>query len=128
MKKQEVEEAWDKKKISITLLVVLGLIGCIVYFSGAYKIPTNNESVKKDAEVQLKKSVEGAADAVGVSDVKEVVQQKIEEIKTEAKTIDVIEIASSSPQVQKIINDIKALESYPADQAKTMCEKICDSF
>jgi hypothetical protein len=40
-----------------------------------------------------------------------------------------VEIASSSPQMQKILNDIKSLEQYPANQAKEFCrqiyEKIC---
>jgi hypothetical protein len=36
-----------------------------------------------------------------------------------------MEVASSSPQVQKILNDIKALQQYPANQIKDLCRKIC---
>jgi len=125
IKDKKIEEAWDKKKIAIALAVLLGLIASLVYFTGAYKVKGENT---KESKAQLQKSVEGAIENVDVPTIKETIQGKIEEIKTEASNIDVVEIASSSPQVQKIINDIKSLEDYPKDQAKSMCEKICDSL
>ncbi len=125
MKEIKTEEAWDKKKIIITIAVLLGLVVALVYFTGAYKVKGDSA---KQSRIELQEAVEGAAQSVDVPTIKETVQDKIEEIKTEASNIDIVEVASSSPQVQKIINDIKALENYPKDQAKSMCEKICDSL
>ena len=125
VKAPKVEETWDKKKIAIALIILLGVIVGAIYISGAYKIKSKNV---ESPITKIKKSVEGAQTDINTEGIKKAVQQKIDEIKTEAGNIDFVEIASSSPQVQKIINDIKSLESYPADQAKSMCEKICDSF
>ncbi len=125
IKDKKIEEPWDKKKIAIALMILLGLIAGLIYFSGVYKVKGENT---KESKAQLQKAVEGAVEDIDVPTVKETIQEKIEEIKTDASNIDVVEVASSSPQVQKIINDIKSLENYPRNQAKDMCEKICDSF
>ena len=53
------------------------------------------------------------------------VAEKIESLKQDVRGLNIVEIASSSPQVQKILNDIKFLEQYPANQAKEICKKIC---
>jgi hypothetical protein len=124
-KSPKVEESWDKKKIAIALLILFGLISGAVYISGAYKIKGKTAN---DPLSTIKKSVRGATTDINSQGIKKAVQQKIDEIKTEASSIDIVEIASSSPQVQKIISDLKSLENYPADQAKSMCEKICNSF
>lgn len=125
MKEAKIEEAWDKKKIIITSLVLFCLVALAVYAFDLYKLNgTNGES----PEAKITQSVKGESEIINTDGVKKVVQGKIEEIKEDASNIDVVEIASSSPQVQKIINDIKSLESYPADQAKGMCHKLCDSF
>jgi hypothetical protein len=121
----KIEETWDKKKIVIGIALLLVLLGCLVYFSGIYKIKSASS---ENAGSQLKKTVKGVETSINAEGIKKAVQQKIEEIKTEAGSIDLVEIASSSPQVQKVINDLKALEKYPSDQAKGMCQKLCDQL
>jgi hypothetical protein len=125
VRESKVEETWDKKKIGVALIVLFILLGCIIYFSGIYKI--KGESAVNPA-AQIKKSVEGAQTSFNTEGIKEAVKQKIEDIKTEASSVDLVQIASSSPQVQKIINDLKNLENYPSDQAKSACEKICNQL
>lgn len=110
----------DKRKLVLLLLFFLIVVFFIV---GSSKI-----NPKKTEEV--KKSVEGVSVSTTdpVKEIKEVVQQRIETIQQEAENIDIVEIASSSPQVQKIINDIKSLEKYPSDQAKGLCQQICNGL
>jgi len=55
-------------------------------------------------------------------------QTKLDSVKSEANGLNATDVASSSPQVQKVINDIKALEGYPTSQIKSTCEKICDGL
>jgi hypothetical protein len=119
------EESWDKKKIAVALVVLLILIAGAVYFFGAYKIKKN---IVSNSTLQIKKSVEGAQTSLGVEGIREAVQQKINAIKTEASNVNLTEVASSSPQIQKVINDLKSLENYPSNQAKSMCEKICNQL
>ena len=55
-------------------------------------------------------------------------QQRLDSIKHEVSKLDIADIASSSPQVQKLINDLNALKEYPSHQIKGICEKICSGL
>jgi hypothetical protein len=61
-------------------------------------------------------------------DIKQGIQNQIDSLKSEAQNINVVDIATSSPQVQKVINDLKAIQDYPKNQLKTTCEKICSGL
>lgn len=37
-------------------------------------------------------------------------------------------IASSSPEVQKILHDMQGLKKYPLGEAKAICETLCKSL
>ncbi|HSX40837.1 MAG TPA: hypothetical protein VLF68_04470 [Candidatus Saccharimonadales bacterium] len=53
------------------------------------------------------------------------VSQKLQQIKDEINGINISSAAASSPQVQKLMGDIKSLEGLPGSQAKDFCQKIC---
>lgn len=53
------------------------------------------------------------------------IQQRLEIIKREVNSINIKEIASSSPQIQKILLDLKNLQSLPENQAREACYNIC---
>jgi ABC-type transport system involved in cytochrome bd biosynthesis fused ATPase/permease subunit len=125
MEEVKTGESWNKKKIIITAIILALLIAGGFYLR--IRILGQNSS-------QMAESVKGAAtQEVSVQDIKEGVQEavkeKIDNLKAQVSNLNVSEIASSSPQVQKIINDIKSLGQYPANQAKEFCkqiyEKIC---
>jgi len=111
----------DKRKLVLLSIVFLMIIAFIISSSGIDNKKAKQFSSKKveGAAISSQDAVQGIKDAVG---------DRIESIQEEAKNINVAEVASSSPQVQKVINDIKSLENYPADQAKGLCEKICSSL
>jgi hypothetical protein len=75
----------------------------------------------------VKPDIKGAATQV-VPNIKNSVADQLNNLKSEAQNVDLVEIASSSPQVQKVINDLKALQDYPKNQVKATCEQICNSF
>ncbi|MBI2026120.1 MAG: hypothetical protein HYT06_01940 [Candidatus Levybacteria bacterium] len=60
--------------------------------------------------------------------IREGIQSNINNLKTQAQNLDVAEIATSSPQVQKIINDLKSLQDLPKSQLKSTCERICSGL
>lgn len=115
-------ETWNKKRIIISLIVLLLLIAAGIFLRTRVlgeNLSGTGASVK-GASIEEKDS--------GVSpkiDIQETIKEKINSLKQEASNLDLSEIASSSPQVQKIINDIKALEEYPTNQLKELCRKIC---
>jgi hypothetical protein len=113
---------WDKKKILLFLVAAIVLIG--IGFEAKDLIL--GQSLKPAVSVQAP-DVKGAATQVA-PDIKKNVQAQLDNLKTEAQSVDLVQIASTSPQVQKVINDLKSLQDYPKNQVKATCEQICNSF
>jgi hypothetical protein len=123
MKEAPKEELqWDKKKILFFLIAAVVLLG--IGFEAKDLILGAN--VAPPAPV-VAPDVKGAATQV-VPNIKNSVQNQLDSLKTEAQNVDLVEIASSSPQVQKVINDLKALQDYPKNQLKATCEQICNGL
>ncbi len=122
MEETRTEQSWNKKRILIALFLIT------ILAVGGYFFKTLTLGEKSS---QSEKSVRGisAKEKNPVPEfkmnVQEAVKEKINSLKQEALGLNVLEIASSSPQVQKIINDIRSLEQYPANQAKEICRQIC---
>jgi hypothetical protein len=119
MASEPKKKEFDKRKF-----VLLGIVFLIIL------VFITVGSSKVDSKDLAKKGVQGVTTRVNnpVNEIRSAIQDKIETIQTEAKNVDIAEVASSSPQVQKIINDIKSIENYPSDQAKGLCEKICSGL
>lgn len=122
------KESWNKKRIFVTLFLTMILI------TGGYFLKSKVFGSKSTAASDSLKSVKGTSSVKDKSKVPEknlninvqkAVQEKLESLKQDVKGLNIVEIASSSPQVQKIINDIKSLEQYPINQAKEICKQIC---
>lgn len=113
---------WDKKKIILFLIAAVVLIG--IGFEAKDLIL--GTSVSPSAPIQ-KPDIKGAATQVS-SNIKNSVQDQLNNLKSEAQNVNVVDIATSSPQVQKVINDLKAIQNYPQNQLKTTCEQICNGL
>ena len=122
------EESWNKKRIFAALFLIAALI------IGGYFFKTKVLGSKSFSPLDILRSVKGTSDVKDESkvpkedlniNVQKAVQEKIEGLRQDVKGLNIVEIASSSPQVQKIINDIKSLEQYPINQAKEICKQIC---
>lgn len=129
----EEEHEWDKKKIAVAVVFAVLFIGVGYYlnwFNAGKEALTSVLGVEfKRPEVKRTEPKKiGDVQPPSIEEVKSAVQSKVEDIQKDVKSLDFNEIASSSPQIQKIINDIKALEKYPSNQAKQICENICKSL
>lgn len=112
-KEEEIEESWNKKRVGIALIILLIFIAGLVYL-------LNNNFTFGNKSGQNTK-------VLSAKDVKleDMVQNQIINLKKEASSINVEEIASSSPQIRKLIDDLKALSDLPRNQAKEACLNIC---
>lgn len=135
------QEVWDKKKIAVVIAVLVVLAGAL-YGAKLLGLETlllsrlhKNSAVVKGIATANQASQEGSSPAQSQNFSspsftlpKVDLQQKLNAIKEQVASLKVEDIASSSPQLQKVVNDIKSLEQYPRDQAKMMCENICKSL
>lgn len=124
-KKEKVE--WDKLRIA--LFVVLSFI---LLFAG-YEIKSitldKGLSTNTNAPTVVSSNVKGLQSINSSSlNVKNTIQQSINGLKKEAGSINVEELATSSPSVRKVIDDLKALQNYPASGLKGVCLKICNGI
>lgn len=125
-KEKKEEILWDKKKIFISLVVAILLIGIGLELKSVFL----GESLPKTSQVNQNSNAE--IKGPNVEDLKNGIKQSfsdnINSIKSQAESINVAEIASSSPQVQKVINDLKGLKDLPKNQIKSACERICNGL
>ena len=113
--KKQDESQWDKRKIIIfcILIIVLLFVGLLLKDSilgKSYKVSSVSQKIN------------------GISpqiDVKKTVQDQINTLQQEANNINLADMATSSPQVKKVINDLKALKDLPNNQLKQACVNIC---
>lgn len=127
-KKQEKEDdglVWDKKRLVIALVLVAITLFASKQAKSMFFPNTNilgESTVKKASEIE-KPEVEGPD--VGLESN---VTSKFEDIKDSIVNLNPEEVASSSPQIQKVLNDIQGIKNLPADQARNTCLKICSGI
>lgn len=134
----EFAESWDKKRIAIGIVVFVLLIAG---FFGFKSMVLDKNEPQKTFTMHPSQSVAGAStqniteSSGSVSsenmvtppqiNVQAGVAQKLQDIKDEINSVNISSAAASSPQMQKLMGDIKSLEGLPGSQAKQFCEQIC---
>jgi len=124
-KKEEDDLVWDKKRI----LIGIGIILLLMIGAGEVKdrfFPNTNilgESTTKSTSEVEKPGVETPD-----LDLQSQVTTSIEDIKESVISIDPEEVASSSPQIQKVLRDIQGIRNLPTDKAREACYSICSGL
>ncbi len=116
---------WDKKRILTTLLFGIIAIFLVMELKHRFFPDTNilgESTVKKASEIE-KPSVKGPN-----MDLESKVGSTLNEVKNNINQIDPEEVATSSPQIQKVLNDIQGIRDLPADKARNTCMKICSGI
>jgi len=123
------QETWDKRKILIFVGILLLLGGGLVYGFRAEKFLGETRRETKGIETQENKKNESSeSPKPSFTNIQSTFEEKITDIKKEAENINVVEIATSTPQIQKVINDIMSLQNYPRNQAKEACFNACSNI
>lgn len=113
-KEEQIEESWNIKRIAVTLIVLLLLIiGGTFFVKNSFSPDTKSKKALGDVLSAKEDRLEN------------VIQEQFETIKKQAIDIDALEIASSSPEIQKLIDNLKSLKDYPKSQLKKTCEQFC---
>jgi hypothetical protein len=133
-----VKETWNIKKIIAALVLLSGIsaggfFAVNKYYFQEKKAPEvleeKNKSVKGTNIIENEQNEEKSDDPDEKDiDLEENIKEKISDLKEQVEKLDLVEIASSSPQVQKVINDIKSLEQYPVTKARDVCNALCENI
>lgn len=120
-KDPEEEYEWDKRRIAIFLLSLTIVIIVGIEIKKTFFPNTNilGASVKKSVE---KPNIEPPR--LNLSQI----NSTIDNVKKNVESLDAEEIASSSPQIQKVLRDIQGIKDLPANQAREMCLKVCSGI
>ncbi len=124
IKKESEDIIWDKKKIFVTVVIAI-LIIAIGFQLKSYLIADQNSPKVSE---KLKKQVKSTNTSDLSNNIREGIEESFNNLKNQAQGLDVAEIATSSPQVQKIINDLKTLQDLPKSQLKSTCERVCSGL
>ena len=123
-KKDEDQWQWDKKRILIISFFAL-VLGLIVWELRGFITPENSSILGKKSEIKQVEKPDIKAPNINFSAD---VGSKVEEIKENIENLSPEEIASSSPQVQKVLNDIGQIKNLPVNQARDACIRICSAL
>lgn len=129
MEEAQGYETWDVKRIfaAVILLSIIGLSFKVLVLDkkNSNSLSSKSESVQG---VSIQETPTPAPASISSNDLKRNIENKLNDLKKEVNNINVVEIASSTPAVQKVINDLKNLQSLPQSEAKNVCLKICSGL
>lgn len=127
-----VDEMWSKKKIAVAVIIVAVLGGILYQMRPLYldklQVLTSRTSVKGASTTNTLDTNNNQQTQTFSLPSSSNVSQKFQQIQQEIKSMSLSEVASSSPQVKKVLQDIQDLKNVPATQAKDACEKICSNL
>lgn len=127
VEENQTYEIWDAKKILAGLL----LFAIIALSFKTFVLDKKSSKVldSKSASVQGTRTSETPTPTPASSEViKKNIETKLTDLKKEVNNINVVEIATSTPAVQKVLNDLKNLQSIPQSQAKQACFQVCNGL
>lgn len=125
MKKEE-NAPWDKKKIIITLF--FAVVAILVALELRNMFFPKNEGVLGESEEKESMKVEKPNIKPPSLNVVSELGSRISEIKKNIEGLNAQEVATSSPQIQKVLRDMQGIKDLPSNQAKEMCLKICSGI
>ena len=126
-------EVWDSRKVIAGIVVLLllifgGIVGKRILF---------HESLAPQSFIPKMPSVKGLQTFNAPDQVSHVkitlpsqgdVNNQIQNIRNQVSNLNVTEIASSSPQVQQILQQIENIPAGPVGQVKEACMRLCNNL
>lgn len=129
MEETQTYERWDLKKIFIVLVLSVAAALSFKTFVLDQKSPESSNNQATNVQGATTSEVTSPSPVpASTGEIKKGIENKLIELKKEVNNINVVEVATSTPAVQKVLNDLKNLQSLPQSQAKEACFKICSGF
>lgn len=125
----EVQESeWDKKRIILGVFALVIVLGGALYGAKVLGLTETPDSQSTKSVAAAETQATQTVSHVSTGDIKQTIDTQIASLQQQVQQLSPQDLASSSPQVQKIMQDIKALQAYPHDQAKQYCLSLCNGL
>jgi hypothetical protein len=123
-KEEDNDWQWDRKRLFILAIVLFVLVIGFLEFKDKI-LPENSSILGESAKIEEVEKPQIKTPQINFSrDVESV----LGEVKNSIENLSPEEVASSSPQVQKVLKDIEQIKNLPANQARDACMKLCSSI
>lgn len=107
----------------VLALIVLVIVLIVAQFVITRKSDVKGAKTEQSLHQEETKKVEEAKKRLQGT-----LEDQVDSIKEQVTQLDPKDIAESSPQVQKLIEDLKNLQGVPKDQLKNTCINVCKSL
>ena len=121
--------------MNIKVLLGIFLLGVGIGSFVLYKNGFLNKNISANKNLNsLEQSVKGLQTSTlqptstPSSNTNSYLQNAISNIKQQAQNLNLAQIASSSPQIQQVIEQIQNLPQVPANDAKQACVQLCNKL
>lgn len=105
-------------------LVALILILLVVQFS----LSANPKGIVKGVKTEKMQVEENEKVSKAKERLQNTIEDQFNDIKNQVTQLDPEDVVQSSPQVQKIIRDLKELQGVPKEELRNVCENMCKSL
>lgn len=120
--KHEDDFEWDKKRVAIALIVL------VVGFFLLYEIKNNFFDDKVLGDEDIRKSEIEKPKIKPPVDLSNELETTFDEVRKSVLNLSPEEVATTSPQIQKVLRDIEGIKNLPQNEAKEACHKICSEI
>lgn len=100
-------------------LIVIVLFLLFINHSGGMVAGVNT---KREAQVKTDPGVKMT------KEMQDTVQERLEKVKEQVANLSATDLKTSSPQIEKVMQDLESLKQYPKNQVKDACRNICDGL
>lgn len=119
------KEEREKNPVSGALaLVVLFGIGLLFVFTTF----TNSKPQVKGVQVETPKEEISKQASTAASTIRGRIDDRLDSIKDRVSKLNPEDAVSNAPQIEKLIEDLEALQGMPQESVENVCHTVCDAI
>lgn len=123
---EQITLGWNFRRIIFAVLSFVIIIGTGLFFlDKEFKNFSADKKTVESKVLGLTEENKSGKEEINLPFEKKDVENVVTQIKENIETITPESIASASPEIQKVLNDIKAIENYKKEPVNVICDIVC---
>jgi uncharacterized protein HemX len=121
IKKEEKQKSPLSGALALTVLAGIG----ILFFFSTF---TNSDPQVKGVQTEKEKIQTTKQASEAASTIRGRLEDRLESIKERVSELDPEDAVENAPQINKLIEDLQALQNTPSEGIENACHAVCDSI